>query len=124
MGAATSQMAYSAAKAAVIQLSRDLGTHLARRGVRMNALCLGPIETPQLRQLFADRPRTVAISAVFVPPMSKPRITSQSSSLERGTEVIVPPVQQDRLGLGSEAPLLTVTEDTRELSFACFRPPL
>jgi NAD(P)-dependent dehydrogenase (short-subunit alcohol dehydrogenase family) len=56
MGAATSQMAYSAAKAAVIQLSRDLGTNLARRGVRVNALCLGPIETPQLRQLFDSLP--------------------------------------------------------------------
>lgn len=46
MGAATSQMAYSAAKAAVIQRSRDLGTNLARRAVRVNALCVGPIETP------------------------------------------------------------------------------
>ena len=53
MGAASSQMAYSAAKAGVIQLSRDLGVHLARRGVRVNALVLGPIETPQLRALFA-----------------------------------------------------------------------
>jgi NAD(P)-dependent dehydrogenase (short-subunit alcohol dehydrogenase family) len=56
MGAATSQMAFSAAKAAVIQLSRDLGTHLARRGVRVNALCLGPIETPQLQHLFDSLP--------------------------------------------------------------------
>lgn len=53
MGAASSQMAYSAAKAAVLQLSRDLGVHLARRGVRVNALVLGPIETPQLNALFA-----------------------------------------------------------------------
>jgi NAD(P)-dependent dehydrogenase (short-subunit alcohol dehydrogenase family) len=53
MGAASSQMAYSAAKAGVIQLSRDLGVHLARRGVRVNALVLGPIETPQLQALFA-----------------------------------------------------------------------
>jgi NAD(P)-dependent dehydrogenase (short-subunit alcohol dehydrogenase family) len=56
MGAATSQMAYSAAKAAVIQLSRDLGTTLARRGVRVNALCLGPIETPKLKALFDALP--------------------------------------------------------------------
>jgi NAD(P)-dependent dehydrogenase (short-subunit alcohol dehydrogenase family) len=54
MGAASGQMAYNAAKAAVAQLSRDLGTNLARRGVRVNALSLGPIETPELRQLFAD----------------------------------------------------------------------
>jgi NAD(P)-dependent dehydrogenase (short-subunit alcohol dehydrogenase family) len=53
MGAATGQMAYNAAKAAISQLSRDLGTNLARRGVRVNALCLGPIETPQLTELFA-----------------------------------------------------------------------
>jgi NAD(P)-dependent dehydrogenase (short-subunit alcohol dehydrogenase family) len=52
MGAASSQMAYSVAKAGVLQLSRDLGVHLARRGVRVNALVLGPIETPQLAALF------------------------------------------------------------------------
>ena len=52
MGAASSQMAYSVAKAGVLQLSRDLGVHLARRGVRVNALILGPIETPELRALF------------------------------------------------------------------------
>jgi NAD(P)-dependent dehydrogenase (short-subunit alcohol dehydrogenase family) len=53
MGAASSQMAYSVAKAGVLQLSRDLGVHLGRSGVRVNALTLGPIETPQLRALFA-----------------------------------------------------------------------
>jgi NAD(P)-dependent dehydrogenase (short-subunit alcohol dehydrogenase family) len=52
MGAASSQMAYSVAKAGVLQLSRDLGVQLGRRGVRVNALILGPIETPQLRALF------------------------------------------------------------------------
>jgi NAD(P)-dependent dehydrogenase (short-subunit alcohol dehydrogenase family) len=52
MGAASSQMAYSVAKAGVLQLSRDLGVHLGRRGVRVNALILGPIETPSLRALF------------------------------------------------------------------------
>jgi NAD(P)-dependent dehydrogenase (short-subunit alcohol dehydrogenase family) len=45
-------MAYSVVKAGVLQLSRDLGVHLGRRGVRVNALILGPIETPQLRALF------------------------------------------------------------------------
>jgi NAD(P)-dependent dehydrogenase (short-subunit alcohol dehydrogenase family) len=54
MGAASSQMAYSVAKAGVLQLSRDLGVHLGRRGVRVNALVLGPIETPQLTALFDD----------------------------------------------------------------------
>ncbi len=52
MGAATSQMAFSVAKAGVIQLSRDLAVQLARRGVRVNAMVLGPIETPQLHALF------------------------------------------------------------------------
>jgi len=53
MGAASAQMAFSAAKAAVVQLSRDLGINLARSGVRVNALSLGPIETPQLTAMFA-----------------------------------------------------------------------
>lgn len=53
MGSATGQMAYNAAKAAVTQLSRDLGTNLARQGIRVNALSLGPIETPQLAAVFS-----------------------------------------------------------------------
>jgi NAD(P)-dependent dehydrogenase (short-subunit alcohol dehydrogenase family) len=53
MGSATGQMAYNAAKAAVSQLSRDLGTNLARLGIRVNALSLGPIQTPQLAEVFA-----------------------------------------------------------------------
>lgn len=53
MGAATAQMAYNAAKAAVAQLSRDLGTQFARQGIRVNALALGPITTPQLEAVFA-----------------------------------------------------------------------
>ncbi|WP_428378246.1 SDR family oxidoreductase [Lichenicoccus sp.] len=52
MGAASAQMAFNVAKAGVQQLSRDLGVHLARSGVRVNSLALGPIETPQLRQTF------------------------------------------------------------------------
>ena len=53
MGSASGQMAYNAAKAAVAQLSRDLGTNLARQGIRVNALSLGPIETPQLANAFS-----------------------------------------------------------------------
>jgi NAD(P)-dependent dehydrogenase (short-subunit alcohol dehydrogenase family) len=52
MGAATAQMAFSAAKAAVNQLGRDLGTHLARSGVRVNVLGLGPVQTPESRAMF------------------------------------------------------------------------
>lgn len=56
VGAATAQMAYSAAKAAVVQLSRDLGVHLARSGIRVNAVCYGPIATPQQQAVFERNP--------------------------------------------------------------------
>lgn len=67
MGAATAQMAYSASRAGVLALSRDLGIHLARRGVRVNALCMGPVDTPALRVLFADDPEQVARRNVHIP---------------------------------------------------------
>jgi NAD(P)-dependent dehydrogenase (short-subunit alcohol dehydrogenase family) len=56
IGAATAQMAYAAAKAAVVQLSRDLGVHLARSGVRVNAVLFGPIDTPAQRTVFERNP--------------------------------------------------------------------
>src|SRR5260370_9582476 len=56
MGAATAQMAYNAARAGVLALSRDLGVHLARRGVLVNALCIGPVETPPLPEPFPKDP--------------------------------------------------------------------
>ncbi len=71
MGAATSQMAYSAAKAGVVQLSRDLGVHLARQGVRVNALVLGPIDTPQLRALFERIGRDEAARRFALMPMGR-----------------------------------------------------
>jgi NAD(P)-dependent dehydrogenase (short-subunit alcohol dehydrogenase family) len=52
IGAATAQMAFSASKAAVVQIGRDLGIHLARSGIRVNTLSLGPVETPELRRMF------------------------------------------------------------------------
>jgi NAD(P)-dependent dehydrogenase (short-subunit alcohol dehydrogenase family) len=67
MGAATAQMAYSASRAGVLALSRDLGVHLAKRGVRVNALCIGPVDTPALRELFADDPAKVAQRNVHMP---------------------------------------------------------
>jgi NAD(P)-dependent dehydrogenase (short-subunit alcohol dehydrogenase family) len=67
MGAATAQMAYSASRAGVLALSRDLGVHLAKRGVRVNALCMGPVDTPALRELFADDPEKVAQRNVHMP---------------------------------------------------------
>lgn len=56
MGAATAQTAFSAAKAAVVQISRDLGTHLARTGIRVNSLSLGPVETSASREMFERLP--------------------------------------------------------------------
>src|SRR5207248_5644907 len=56
VGAATSQIAYTASKGAVLSLSRELAVEFARRGVRVNALCPGPVETPLLLRLFADDP--------------------------------------------------------------------
>jgi len=56
LGSATAPMAYTAAKAGVVQLSRDLGVHLARSGVRVNAVLFGPIETPQQRAILERDP--------------------------------------------------------------------
>ncbi|NYJ76358.1 SDR family oxidoreductase [Allobranchiibius huperziae] len=56
IGAATAQMGYAAAKAAVVQLTRDLGVHLARGGVRVNAVLFGPIDTPAQRAVFERNP--------------------------------------------------------------------
>jgi len=56
IGAATNQMAYAAAKAGVVQLSRDLGVHLARSGVRVNSVLFGPIETPSQRAILERNP--------------------------------------------------------------------
>lgn len=52
MGAATSQISYTASKGAVLSMSRELAVQFARRGVRVNALCPGPVETPLLMRLF------------------------------------------------------------------------
>ena len=56
IGAATAQMAYAAAKAGVVQLSRDLGVHLARSDVRVNAVLFGPIDSPHQRAVFDRNP--------------------------------------------------------------------
>src|SRR3954452_10681128 len=67
MGAATSQISYSASKGAVLSLSRELGVQFAREGVRVNALCPGPVDTPLLRELFAKDPVAAARRLVHVP---------------------------------------------------------
>jgi NAD(P)-dependent dehydrogenase (short-subunit alcohol dehydrogenase family) len=67
LGAATSQISYTASKGAVLALSRELGVELARRGVRVNALCPGPVDTPLLRELYANDPDEAARRLVHVP---------------------------------------------------------
>jgi NAD(P)-dependent dehydrogenase (short-subunit alcohol dehydrogenase family) len=67
MGAATSQISYTASKGAVLALSRELGVEFARRGVRVNALCPGPVDTPLLRELYAADPEQAARRLVHLP---------------------------------------------------------
>jgi NAD(P)-dependent dehydrogenase (short-subunit alcohol dehydrogenase family) len=67
MGAATSQIAYTASKGGVLALSRELGVEFAKRGIRVNALCPGPVETPLLLELFASDPERAARRLVHVP---------------------------------------------------------
>jgi NAD(P)-dependent dehydrogenase (short-subunit alcohol dehydrogenase family) len=67
MGAATSQVSYTASKGGVLALSRELGVQFARQGVRVNALCPGPVDTPLLRDLFAADPERAARRLVHVP---------------------------------------------------------
>ena len=67
MGAATSQISYTASKGGVLSLSRELGVEFARRGVRVNALCPGPVDTPLLRELFAKDAERAARRLVHVP---------------------------------------------------------
>ena len=67
MGAATSQISYTASKGGVLALSRELGVEFARQGVRVNALCPGPVDTPLLRELYAKDPEQAARRLVHVP---------------------------------------------------------
>jgi NAD(P)-dependent dehydrogenase (short-subunit alcohol dehydrogenase family) len=67
MGAAVSQGSYTASKGAVLSLSRELGVEFANRGVRVNALCPGPVNTPLLEELFATDPERAAKRLVHIP---------------------------------------------------------
>lgn len=67
MGSATSQISYTAAKGGVLALSRELGVQFARQGIRVNALCPGPVNTPLLQELFAKDPQRAARRLVHVP---------------------------------------------------------
>lgn len=67
MGAATSQISYTASKGGVLSMTRELGVQFARDGVRVNALCPGPVNTPLLRELFASDPERAARRLVHIP---------------------------------------------------------
>ena len=81
MGAAVSQISYTASKGGVISLSRELGVEFARRGVRVNALCPGPVSTPLLAELFASEPEKAARRLVHVPMgrFGEPREIAQAA---------------------------------------------
>ncbi|MFI0467121.1 3-oxoacyl-ACP reductase [Saccharopolyspora sp. 5N102] len=67
MGAATSQISYTASKGGVLAMSRELGVQFAREGIRVNALCPGPVNTPLLQELFAKDPERAQRRLVHVP---------------------------------------------------------
>jgi len=67
LGSATSQISYTASKGGVLAMSRELGVQFAREGIRVNALCPGPVNTPMLRELFAKDPERAARRLVHVP---------------------------------------------------------
>jgi NAD(P)-dependent dehydrogenase (short-subunit alcohol dehydrogenase family) len=67
MGAATSQISYTASKGGVLAMSRELGVQFAREKIRVNALCPGPVNTPLLQELFANDPERAARRLVHIP---------------------------------------------------------
>jgi NAD(P)-dependent dehydrogenase (short-subunit alcohol dehydrogenase family) len=67
MGAATSQISYTASKGGVLSMTRELGVQFAREGIRVNALCPGPVNTPLLQELFAKDPERAARRLVHIP---------------------------------------------------------
>src|SRR5246500_2300971 len=99
MGAATSQIAYTASKGAVLSMSRELAVQFAREGVRVNALCPGPVETPLLMSIFGDDPAALERRRRHWPTgrLAKPReivnaalfLASDESSYVTGTTFLV-----------------------------------
>jgi NAD(P)-dependent dehydrogenase (short-subunit alcohol dehydrogenase family) len=99
MGAATSQISYTASKGAVLSLSRELGVQFARQGIRVNALCPGPVETPLLLRIFGDDPAAYERRRVHLPMgrLAKPRevvnaalfLASDDSSYVNGATFVV-----------------------------------
>jgi NAD(P)-dependent dehydrogenase (short-subunit alcohol dehydrogenase family) len=99
VGAATSQIAYTASKGAVLSLSRELAVQFARQGVRVNALCPGPVETPLLLRIFGDDPEAYERRRIHLPMgrLAKPReivnaalfLASDESSYVNGATFVV-----------------------------------
>jgi NAD(P)-dependent dehydrogenase (short-subunit alcohol dehydrogenase family) len=99
VGAATSQISYTASKGAVLSLSRELAVQFAREGVRVNALCPGPVETPLLLRIFGDDPAAYERRRVHLPMgrLAKPReivnaalfLASDESSYVNGATFLV-----------------------------------
>jgi NAD(P)-dependent dehydrogenase (short-subunit alcohol dehydrogenase family) len=99
LGAATSQISYSASKGAVLSMSRELAVQFARQGVRVNALCPGPVETPLLLNIFGDDPEALERRRVHWPMgrLAKPReivngalfLASDESSYVNGSTFLV-----------------------------------
>ena len=81
MGAAVSQISYTASKGAVLAMSREMGVEFARRGVRVNAICPGPVNTPLLQDLFSSDPAKAARRLVHLPMgrFAEPREIAQSA---------------------------------------------
>jgi NAD(P)-dependent dehydrogenase (short-subunit alcohol dehydrogenase family) len=67
MGSATSQISYTASKGGVLAMTRELGVQFARQGIRVNALCPGPVNTPLLQELFAKDPERAQRRLVHIP---------------------------------------------------------
>jgi NAD(P)-dependent dehydrogenase (short-subunit alcohol dehydrogenase family) len=99
VGAATSQISYTASKGAVLSLSRELAVQFARQGIRVNALCPGPVETPLLLRIFGDDPAAYERRRIHLPMgrLAKPReivnaalfLASDESSYVNGTTFLV-----------------------------------
>jgi NAD(P)-dependent dehydrogenase (short-subunit alcohol dehydrogenase family) len=99
VGAATSQISYTASKGAVLSLSRELAVQFARRGIRVNALCPGPVETPLLLRIFGDDPAAYERRRIHLPMgrLAKPReivnaalfLASDESSYVNGATFVV-----------------------------------
>jgi NAD(P)-dependent dehydrogenase (short-subunit alcohol dehydrogenase family) len=99
LGAATSQISYTASKGAVLAMSKELGVQFARQGIRVNALCPGPVETPLLLAIYGDDPAAFARRQVHWPTgrLGKPReivdaalfLASDESSFVNGATFVV-----------------------------------